>query len=169
MTVIDLKNIIIGSKDFEEKFVKAYLSVISEERVERKREKIARQQAIEQRRETREFESGKLRLESELHKLRLETESIRSSVGRMSCAEDPKKMSSNYQNSIVRAEEHVRETSPTVLIAKAIIAMTTPIKGEKKIDYLRAVHVKSEQEVMNAAIDPDACGKSRCSPRTKRR
>ncbi|GFV28004.1 hypothetical protein TNCV_1920231 [Trichonephila clavipes] len=32
MTVIDLKNIIIDSKDYEEEFVKAYLSVISEER-----------------------------------------------------------------------------------------------------------------------------------------
>ncbi|GFT64636.1 hypothetical protein TNCV_1613391 [Trichonephila clavipes] len=35
MTAIDLKNIIIGSKDYEEEFVKAYLSAISEERVER--------------------------------------------------------------------------------------------------------------------------------------
>ncbi|GFW00094.1 transposable element Tcb1 transposase [Trichonephila clavipes] len=43
MTVIDLKNIIIGSKDYEEEFVKAYLSVISEERFEREtEEKIAR-------------------------------------------------------------------------------------------------------------------------------
>ncbi|GFW73684.1 hypothetical protein TNCV_1541381 [Trichonephila clavipes] len=48
MTVIDLKNIIIGSKDYEEEFVKAYLSVISEERVEREtEEKIAMQHAIE--------------------------------------------------------------------------------------------------------------------------
>ncbi|GFX18221.1 hypothetical protein TNCV_4305231 [Trichonephila clavipes] len=62
MTVIDLKNIIIGSKDYEEEFFKAYLFVISEERVEREtKEKIARQHAIEQ-----------LRLELELNKLRLE-------------------------------------------------------------------------------------------------
>ncbi|GFW48109.1 hypothetical protein TNCV_3076491 [Trichonephila clavipes] len=39
-TVIDLKNIIIGSKDYEEKFVKAYLFVISEECVERETEAI---------------------------------------------------------------------------------------------------------------------------------
>ncbi|GFT09141.1 RNase H domain-containing protein [Trichonephila clavipes] len=32
MTIIDLKNIIIGSKDYEEEFVRAQLSVISEER-----------------------------------------------------------------------------------------------------------------------------------------
>ncbi|GFY04042.1 hypothetical protein TNCV_1198201 [Trichonephila clavipes] len=44
MTIIDLKNIIIGSKDYEEEFVRAQLSVISEERVERETdEKIARQ------------------------------------------------------------------------------------------------------------------------------
>ncbi|GFX47353.1 hypothetical protein TNCV_4691581 [Trichonephila clavipes] len=49
MTVIDLKNIIIGSKDYEEEFVKAYLSVISEELVEREtEEKIARQHTFEQ-------------------------------------------------------------------------------------------------------------------------
>ncbi|GFV04699.1 hypothetical protein TNCV_4476401 [Trichonephila clavipes] len=56
MTIIDLKNIIIGSKDYEEEFVRAQLSVISEERVERETEgKIARQ----------------LRWESELNELRL--------------------------------------------------------------------------------------------------
>ncbi|GFX43877.1 hypothetical protein TNCV_4111561 [Trichonephila clavipes] len=38
MTIIDLKNIIIGSKDYEEEFVRAQLSVISEERVERETE-----------------------------------------------------------------------------------------------------------------------------------
>ncbi|GFT63106.1 uncharacterized protein TNCV_1801701 [Trichonephila clavipes] len=49
MTVIDLKNIIIGSRDYEEEFGKAYLSVISEERVERgTEEKIARQHSIEE-------------------------------------------------------------------------------------------------------------------------
>ncbi|GFS50208.1 hypothetical protein TNIN_425101 [Trichonephila inaurata madagascariensis] len=77
MTVIDFKNIIIGSKDYEEEFVKAYLSVISEELVERETEgKIARQHAIEQ-----------MRLESELHKLRLENESIRSNVRRTRVAQ----------------------------------------------------------------------------------
>ncbi|GFV61973.1 hypothetical protein TNCV_4107761 [Trichonephila clavipes] len=71
ITIIDLKNIIIDSKDYEEEFVEAYLSVISEERVEREEEeKISRQHAIEQ----YEFVLEKLRLESELHKLRLETE-----------------------------------------------------------------------------------------------
>ncbi|GFU81479.1 hypothetical protein TNCV_4926101 [Trichonephila clavipes] len=61
MTIINLKNIIIGSKDYEEEFVKAQLSVISEERAEREtEEKIARQHAIQQ-----------LRWESELNELRL--------------------------------------------------------------------------------------------------
>ncbi|GFT39550.1 hypothetical protein TNCV_298401 [Trichonephila clavipes] len=49
MTIIDLKNIIIGSKDYEEEFVRAQLIVISEERVEREtEEKIFRQHAIQQ-------------------------------------------------------------------------------------------------------------------------
>ncbi|GFV82624.1 hypothetical protein TNCV_1618531 [Trichonephila clavipes] len=57
-----LKNIIIGSKDYEEEFVRAQLSVILEERFEREREgKIARQHAIEQ--QQREFELEKIRLE----------------------------------------------------------------------------------------------------------
>ncbi|GFY42033.1 probable ubiquitin carboxyl-terminal hydrolase MINDY-4 [Trichonephila inaurata madagascariensis] len=60
-----------------------------------------------------------MRLESKLHKLRLETESIWSNVRRASYAEDPKKTSSNYRITIVWAEEHVRETSPAVLTAKA--------------------------------------------------
>ncbi|GFS40694.1 hypothetical protein TNIN_111141 [Trichonephila inaurata madagascariensis] len=96
-----------------------------------------------------------MRLESELHKLRLETESIRSNVRWMSCAEDPKKTSSNYRIGILRAEEHVKETSPTVLMAKAMIPVATPIKEEKEIDNLRLVHVKikDEQEMVNAAID----------------
>ncbi|GFX77569.1 hypothetical protein TNCV_4026191 [Trichonephila clavipes] len=148
MTVIDLKNIIIDSKDYEEEFVKAYLSVISEERVEREtEEKIARQHAIKQ-----------LRLESELHKLRLEIESIRSNVRRMNCAEDPKKTSSNYRISIGRAEEHVRETFPAVLMAEAMILVTTPIREEKGMDDLRVVHVKvkGEQEMVNAVIDTGA-------------
>ncbi|GFT33019.1 hypothetical protein TNCV_149991 [Trichonephila clavipes] len=83
MTIIDLMNIIIGSKDYEEEFVRAQLSVISEERIEREtEEKIARQHAIQQ-----------LRWESELNELRLQIESIRSNVKRTSCAEDCKKTS----------------------------------------------------------------------------
>ncbi|GFX51013.1 hypothetical protein TNCV_2733641 [Trichonephila clavipes] len=88
MTVINLKYIIIGSKDYEEEFVEAYLSVISEKRVEREKErKIARQHAIEQQRKTHEFELEKLCLESKLHKLR-KIESIGSNVRRESYAED---------------------------------------------------------------------------------
>ncbi|GFV27968.1 hypothetical protein TNCV_132851 [Trichonephila clavipes] len=105
MTILDLKNIIIGSKDYEE-FVRAQLSVILEERVEREREeKIARQHAIEEEniakqytieQQQREFELEILHLESVLHKLRLEIGSIRSNVRRASYVEDPKKTSSNY-------------------------------------------------------------------------
>ncbi|GFT59751.1 hypothetical protein TNCV_42211 [Trichonephila clavipes] len=56
---------------------------------------------------------------------------------------------------IERAEEHVKETSPTVLMAKAMIPVATPIKEEKEIDNLRVVHVKvkDEQEMVHAAID----------------
>ncbi|GFW17974.1 hypothetical protein TNCV_2280781, partial [Trichonephila clavipes] len=99
-----------------------------------------------------------LRLESELHKLRLEIESIRSNVRRTSCAEDPKKKSSNYRISIGRAEEHVGETSPAVLMAEATIPVTTPIKEEKGMDDLRVVYVKvkGEQEMVNAVIDTGA-------------
>ncbi|GFS42575.1 hypothetical protein TNIN_165151 [Trichonephila inaurata madagascariensis] len=97
-----------------------------------------------------------LRLESELHTLRLETGSIRSNVGRASYAEDLKKTSSNYRISIVRAEEPLRETSPAVLMAEATIPVTTPIKEEKKVDDSRAIHFKDEQEIMNAAIDTGA-------------
>ncbi|GFU62900.1 hypothetical protein TNCV_908361 [Trichonephila clavipes] len=87
---------------------------IRETRAERETEgKVARQHAIEQ-----------LRLESDLHKLRLEIESIRSNVRRTSCVEDPK-TSSNYRTSIGRAEEHVREISPAVLLAEATIPVTT--------------------------------------------
>ncbi|GFW07379.1 hypothetical protein TNCV_865511 [Trichonephila clavipes] len=121
MTIIDLKNIIIGSKDYEEEFVRAQLSVISEERVEREtEEKIARQHAIQQ-----------MRWESELNELRLEIESIRSNVRRTSCVEDRKKKSSNYRISIGRAEEHVRETSPAVLMADATIPVTIRYQGRK--------------------------------------
>ncbi|GFX63552.1 hypothetical protein TNCV_105591 [Trichonephila clavipes] len=91
-----------------------------------RRKKIARQHAIQQ-----------LRWESELNELRLEIESIRSNVKRTSCAEDRKKTSSNYRISIGRAEEHVRETSPAVLMAEATIPVTTPIKEEKGMDDLR--------------------------------
>ncbi|GFU20348.1 hypothetical protein TNCV_2770171 [Trichonephila clavipes] len=148
MTIINLKNIIIGSKDYEEEFVRAQLSVISEERVEREtEEKIARLHAIQQ-----------LRWESELNELRLEIESIRSNVKRTSCAEDRKKTSSNYRISIGRAGEHMRETSPAVLMAEATIPVTTPIKEEKGMDDLRVVYVKvkGEQEMVNAVIDTGA-------------
>ncbi|GFU96941.1 integrase catalytic domain-containing protein [Trichonephila clavipes] len=148
MTIIDLKNIIIGSKDYEEEFVRAQLSVISEERVEREtEEKIARQHAIQQ-----------LRWESELNELRSEIESIRSNVKRTSCAEDRKKTSSNYRISIGRAGEHMRETSPAVLMAEATIPVTTPIKEENGMDDLRVVYVKvkGEQEMVNAVMDTGA-------------
>ncbi|GFT13155.1 hypothetical protein TNCV_4295451 [Trichonephila clavipes] len=128
MTVIDLKNIIIGSKDYEEEFVKAYLSIISEERFERETEgKIARQHAIEQ-----------LRLESELHKLWLEIENIRS----------------NYREGRGTCEG----TSLAVFMAEATIPVTTPIKEEKGMDDLRVVHVKvkGEQERVNSVIDTGA-------------
>ncbi|GFV63474.1 hypothetical protein TNCV_4553201 [Trichonephila clavipes] len=143
MTIIDLKNIIIGSKDYEEEFVRAQLSVISEERVEREtEEKIARQ----------------LRWESELYELWLQIESIRSNVKRTSCAEDRKNTSSNYRISIGRAGEHMRETSPAVLIAEATIPATTPIKEENGMDDLRVVYVKvkGEQEMVNAVMDTGA-------------
>ncbi|GFY31468.1 putative endonuclease-reverse transcriptase [Trichonephila clavipes] len=96
--------------------------------------------------------------ESELNELRLEIESIRSNVKRTSCAEDRKKTSSNYRISIGRAEEHVRETSPAVLMAEATIPVTTPIKEEKGMDDLRVVYVKvkGEQEMVNAVIDTGA-------------
>ncbi|GFU78439.1 hypothetical protein TNCV_2300541 [Trichonephila clavipes] len=148
MTIIDLKNIIIGSKDYEEEFVRAQLSVISEERVEREtEEKIARQHAIQQ-----------LRWESEMNELRLEIESIRSNVKRTSCAENRKKTSSNYRISIGRAGEHMRETSPAVLMAEATIPVTTPIKEENGMDDLRVVYVKikGEQEMVNAVMDAGA-------------
>ncbi|GFW46293.1 retrovirus-related Pol polyprotein from transposon opus [Trichonephila clavipes] len=57
MTIIDLKNIIIGSKDYEEEFVRAQLSVILEERLERESEEKIQQQ--------RQFELEKMRLEIE--------------------------------------------------------------------------------------------------------
>ncbi|GFY59063.1 hypothetical protein TNIN_488031 [Trichonephila inaurata madagascariensis] len=156
MTIRDLKNIIIGSKDYEEEFVKAYLFVIPFIRVKKEEEEgVARHYEFKQQREQREFELEKLRLESELDKLRLETGSIRSNVTRESCAEDPQKTSSNYRISIVRADEHVRETS-AVLMAKVMIPVLTRIKEEKEIDDLRAVHVKGEQEIVNAAIDTGA-------------
>ncbi|GFU44138.1 hypothetical protein TNCV_2277741 [Trichonephila clavipes] len=82
------------------------------------------------------------RQESELNELRLEIESIRSNVKRTSCAEDRKKTSSNYRISIGRAEEHMRETSPAVLMAEATIPVTTPIKEENGMDDLRVVYVK---------------------------
>ncbi|GFV86863.1 hypothetical protein TNCV_3286391, partial [Trichonephila clavipes] len=109
--------------------------------------KIARQHAIQQ-----------LRWESELNELRLEIESIRSNVKRTSCAEDRKKTSSNYRISIGRAEEHVRETSPAVLMAEATIPVTTPIKEEKGMDDLRVVYVK----VKGVSKNGECCHRHRC-------
>ncbi|GFV12928.1 hypothetical protein TNCV_3174631 [Trichonephila clavipes] len=159
MTNIELRNIIIGSKDYEEEFVRDQLSVILEERFEREsEEKIARQLAIEEEKIARQHAVQQLRWESELNELRLEIESIRSNVKRTSCAEDRKKTSSNYRISIGRAEEYVRETSPAVLMAEATIPVTTPIKEEKGMDDLRVVYVKvkGEQEMVNAVIDTGA-------------
>ncbi|GFS75535.1 uncharacterized protein TNCV_1641201 [Trichonephila clavipes] len=112
-----------------------------------KQEKIARQHAIQQ-----------LRWESEFNELRLEIESIRSNVKRTSCAEDRKKTSSNYRISIGRAGEHMRETSPAVLMAEATIPVTTPIKEENGMDDLRVVYVKvkGEREMVNAVMDTGA-------------
>ncbi|GFW84937.1 hypothetical protein TNCV_682251 [Trichonephila clavipes] len=118
-----------------------------EEHIEREtEEKITREHAIQQ-----------LRLEEELHKLWLEIESIRSNVRRMNCTEDPK-TSSNYRIRVGRAEEHLRRTSPDVLMAEATIPVTTPIKEEKGIYDLRVVHVKvkGEQEMVNDVIDTGA-------------
>ncbi|GFV96565.1 hypothetical protein TNCV_3260291 [Trichonephila clavipes] len=99
-------------------------------------------------------------------------ESIRSDVRWTSCAEDPKKTSSNYRISIGRAEEHVRETFSAVLIAETTIPVATPVKEEKAMDDLRVVHVKvkGEQEMVNSVIDRtdmSAWGQSRCCRRTK--
>ncbi|GFV38609.1 hypothetical protein TNCV_132481 [Trichonephila clavipes] len=122
MTNIELRNIIIGSKYYEEEFVRDQLSVILEERFEREsEEKIARQLAIEEEKIARQHAIQQLRWES-------------------------------------RAEEHVRETSPAVLMAEATIPVTTPIKEEKGMDDLRVVYVKvkGEQEMVNAVIDTGA-------------
>ncbi|GFV25656.1 hypothetical protein TNCV_3851401 [Trichonephila clavipes] len=99
-----------------------------------------------------------LRWESELNELRLEIESIRSNVKRTSCAEDRKKTSSNYRISIGRAEEHVRETSPAVLMAEATIPVTTPIKEEKGMDDLGLFTSRSRvsKKMVNAVIDTGA-------------
>ncbi|GFX96112.1 hypothetical protein TNCV_2290021 [Trichonephila clavipes] len=85
-------------------------------------------------------------------------ESIRSNVKRTSCAEDRKNTSSNYRISIGRAGEHMRETSPAVLMAEATIPVTTPIKEENGMDDLRVVYVKvkGEQEMANAVMDTGA-------------
>ncbi|GFY62108.1 hypothetical protein TNIN_79901, partial [Trichonephila inaurata madagascariensis] len=104
-----------GINDYEQEFVKTYFSVISEERVERETEgKIARQHRTTTRNTRVRI---KLRLEFELHKLRLETESIRSNVRRASCAEDPKKTSSNYRINIVKVEEHGEQEVVNAVIA----------------------------------------------------
>ncbi|GFU72453.1 hypothetical protein TNCV_4826571, partial [Trichonephila clavipes] len=102
------RNIIIGSKDYEEEFVRDQLSVILEEHFEReKRKKIARQLAIEGGKIARQHAIQQLRWESELNELRI--------GGRGTC----------------------EETSPAVLMAEATIPVTTPIKEEKGMDDLR--------------------------------
>ncbi|GFT41640.1 hypothetical protein TNCV_4183331 [Trichonephila clavipes] len=117
---------------FLEKAKKQDLVLLAEELGQKEsEEKIARQLAIEEEKIARQHAIQQLRWESELNELRLEIESIRSNVKRTSCAEDRKKTSSNYRISIGRAEEHVRETSPAVLMAEATIPVTTPIKEEK--------------------------------------
>ncbi|GFU32575.1 retrovirus-related Pol polyprotein from transposon opus [Trichonephila clavipes] len=136
---------------FLEKAKKQDLVLLAEELGQKERaereteEKIARQHAIQQ-----------LRWESELNELRLQIESIRSNVKRTSCAEDRKKTSQNYRISIGRAGEHIRETSPAVLMAEATIPVTTPIKEENGMDDLRVVYVKGEQEMVNAVMDTGA-------------
>ncbi|GFU81846.1 hypothetical protein TNCV_4330051 [Trichonephila clavipes] len=59
---------------------------------------------------------------------------------------------------VSRAEEHVRETSPAVLMAEATIPSNYPIKEEKGMDDLRVVYVKvkGEQEMVNAVMDTGA-------------
>ncbi|GFU74813.1 hypothetical protein TNCV_695111 [Trichonephila clavipes] len=102
---------------FLEKAKKQDLVLLAEELGQKEsEEKIARQLAIEEEKIARQHAIQQLRWESELNELRLEIESIRSNVKRTSCAED---RSSNYRISIGRAEEHVRETSPAVLMAEA--------------------------------------------------
>ncbi|GFU12180.1 hypothetical protein TNCV_1719561 [Trichonephila clavipes] len=160
MTNIELRNIIIGSKDYEEEFVRDQLSVILEERFEREsEEKIARQLAIEEEKIARQHAIQQLRWESDLNELRLEIESIRSNVKRTSCAEDRKKTSSNYRISIGEGRGTcVRETSPAVLMAEATIPVTTLSRKKKGMDDLRVVYVKvkGEQEMVNAVIDTGA-------------
>ncbi|GFX46608.1 hypothetical protein TNCV_4550471 [Trichonephila clavipes] len=153
----------IGKRKFSngifEKAKKQDLVLLAEELGQKEsEEKIARQLAIEEEKIARQHAIQQLRWESELNELRLEIESIRSNVKRTSCAEDRKKTSSNYRISIGRAEEHVRETSPAVLMAEATIPVTTPIKEEKGMDDLRVVYVKvkGEQEMVNAVIDTGA-------------
>ncbi|GFW72532.1 hypothetical protein TNCV_3797601 [Trichonephila clavipes] len=142
--VPEISSFLDSRVEMNQEFVRAQLSVISEERVEREtEEKIARQ----------------LRWESELNELRLQIESIRSNVKRTSCAEDRKNTSSNYRISIGRAGEHMRETSPAVLMAEATIPATTPIKEENGMDDLRGClrqGVKGEQEMANAVMDTGA-------------
>ncbi|GFX78232.1 hypothetical protein TNCV_5135791 [Trichonephila clavipes] len=74
MTNIELRNIIIGSKDYEEEFVRAQLSVILEERLEREsEEKIARQLAIEEEKIARQLAIEQQQREFELEKMRLKS------------------------------------------------------------------------------------------------
>ncbi|GFU20623.1 hypothetical protein TNCV_3785171 [Trichonephila clavipes] len=64
----------------------------------------------------------------------LQIESIRSNVKRTSCAEDRKNTSSNYRISIGRAGEHMRETSPAVLMAEATIPAAL-LLSRKKMEW----------------------------------
>ncbi|GFT50383.1 hypothetical protein TNCV_4750771 [Trichonephila clavipes] len=96
MTNIELRNIIIGSKDYEEEFVRDQLSVILEERFERESEEKSPGSSQSRRKKSPGSTNPAAALESELNELRLEIESIRSNVKRTSCAEDRKKTSSNY-------------------------------------------------------------------------
>ncbi|GFV30896.1 hypothetical protein TNCV_4013301 [Trichonephila clavipes] len=121
MTNIELRNIIIGSKDYEEEFVRDQLSVILEERFEREsEEKIARQLAIEE--ENRQAaRNPAAALGIELNELRLEIESIRSN-GRV--VQKIVRRHLQITELVSGAEEHVRETSPAVLMAEATIPVT---------------------------------------------
>ncbi|GFV24485.1 hypothetical protein TNCV_398521 [Trichonephila clavipes] len=101
--------------------------------------------------------------ESELHKLRLETGSIRSNVRLESCAEDPKKTSSNFAISIKRewtiAVVHVKEDQEVVnavIAASAQIPMVGANEVEgKSFDNGRTIQItliESPQLVRNPAM-----------------
>ncbi|GFW76241.1 hypothetical protein TNCV_3800761 [Trichonephila clavipes] len=147
-------NIIIGSKDYEEEFVRDQLSVILEERFDRQ---AARNRGGKNRQAAR---NG---CASELNELRLKRSKV---FGRMLSGRVVQKIVRrhlNYRISIGRAEEYVRETSPAVLMAEATIPVTT-----LSWTIFVYVKVKGEQEMVNASKRcPDARGKTRCCRRTK--